>query len=60
MNIKTDKLRNIKKHIVKFLIRSKMFDRYKYDSYFQLIVDDSRLSSYSYNLNNNCIKKIQG
>ena len=34
-----------------------MFDRYKYDGYFQLIVDGSGLSSHNYNLNNNCIKK---
>ncbi len=57
MNIKTDELRNIQKYIVKSLIRSKMFGRYKYDGYFQLIVDGSGLSSHSYNLNNNCIKK---
>ncbi len=57
MNIKTDELRDIQKYIVKSLIRSKMFDRYKYDGYFQLIVDGSGLSSHNYNLNNNCIKK---
>ena len=57
MNIKTDELRDIQKYIVKSLIRSKMFDRYKYDGYFQLIVDGSGLSSHSYNLNNNCIKR---
>lgn len=57
INIKTDELRNIQKYIVKTLIRSKMFDRYKYDGYFQLVVDGSGLSSHSYNLNNNCIKK---
>lgn len=57
MNIKTDELRDIQKYIVKSLIRSKMFDRYKFDGYFQLIVDGSGLSSHSYNLNNNCIKR---
>ena len=57
MNIKTNELRDIQKYIVKSLIRSKMFDRYKYDGYFQLIVYGSRLSSHSYNLNNNCFKK---
>lgn len=57
MNIKTNELRNIQKYIVKSLIRSKMFDRYKYDEYFQLIVDGSGLYSHSYNLNNNCIEK---
>lgn len=57
INIKTDELREIQKYIVKTLIRSKMFDRYKYNGYFQLIVDGSGLSSHSYNLNNNCIKR---
>ena len=31
INIKTDELRNIQKYIVKTLICSKMFDKYKYD-----------------------------
>lgn len=57
MNIKIDELRNIQKYIVKTLIRSKMFDRYKYDGYFQIVVDGTGLSSHSYNLNDNCIKK---
>ena len=57
INIKTDELRDIQKYIIKTLIRSKMFDKYKYDGYFQLVVDGSGLSSHSYNLNNNCIKK---
>ena len=57
MNIKTDELRNIQKYIVKTLIRSKMFDKYKYDGYFQLVIDGTGLSSHNYNLNNNCIKK---
>lgn len=57
INIKTEELRDIQKYIVKTLIRSKMFARYKYDGYFQLVVDGSGLSSHSYNLNSNCIKK---
>lgn len=57
MNIKTDELRDIQKYIVKTLIRSKMFNKYKYDGYFQIIVDGTGLSSHNYNLNNNCIKK---
>ena len=56
-NIKTNELRNIQKYIVKSLIRSKMFDKYKYDNYFQIVVDGTGLSSHSYDLNNNCIKK---
>ncbi len=57
INIKTDELRKIQKYIVKTLIRSKMFDKYKYDGYFQLVIDGTGLSSHNYNLNNNCIKK---
>ena len=57
MNIKTSELRDIQKYIVKTLIRSKMFDRYKYDGYFQIVVDGTGLSNHSYNLNDNCIKK---
>ena len=57
ININTDELRNIQKYIVKTLIRSKMFDRFKYDGYFQLVVDGTGLSSHDYNLNNNCIIK---
>lgn len=57
INIKTDELRNIQKYIVKALIHSKMFDKYKYNEYFQLIVDGTGLSSHNYNLNNNCIRK---
>lgn len=56
-NINIDELRDIQKYIIKALIRSKMFDKYKYNGYFQLVMDGSGLSSHSYNLNNNCIKK---
>ena len=57
VNIKTDELRNIQKYIVKSLVRSKMFDKYKYNDYFQLVVDGTGLSKHNYNLNDNCIQK---
>lgn len=58
INIKTDELRNIQKYIVKTLIRSKMFDKYKFDDkYFQLIFDGTGLSNHDYNLNNNCLTR---
>lgn len=57
MNIDTDELRNIQRYIVNALIRSKMFDKYKFDGYFQLAVDGTGLSSHNYDLNNNCIRK---
>lgn len=31
ITMSTDELRNIQKYIIKFLIRSKMFDKYKFD-----------------------------
>lgn len=57
MNIKTDELRNIQKYIVKALIRSKMFDKYRYHDCFQLLFDGTGLSNHDYNLNNNCLKR---
>lgn len=47
VNIKTDELRNIQKYIVKILIRSKMYDKYKYNDYFQLVVDGTGLSNHT-------------
>ena len=35
MNIKTEELRNIQKYIIKALIRSKMFDKYRFNGCFQ-------------------------
>src|SRR5574344_1845399 len=39
INIKTDELRDIQKYIVKALIRSKMFDKYRFNGSFQLLFD---------------------
>ena len=55
INIKTDELRNIQKYIVKSLLRSKMFDKYKFNGCFQLLFDGTGLSNHDYNLNNNCL-----
>lgn len=62
INIKTDELRNIQKYIVKTLIRSKMFDKYRFEDnynnqYFQLLFDGTGLSNHDYNLNNNCLTR---
>lgn len=57
VNMDTQELRNIQKYIVKTLIRSKMFDRYKFDGYFQLIFDGTGLSNHNYNLNDNCLER---
>lgn len=50
-------LREIQKYIVVSLLRSKMFDKYKFNGSFQLLFDGTGLSNHNYNLNDNCIKK---
>ncbi len=55
ININTDELINIQKYIVKALICSKMFDRYRFNGCFQLLFDGTGLSNHDYNLNNNCL-----
>ena len=57
MNIETNELRNIQKYIVKALIRSKMFDKYRFNGCFQLLFDGTGLSNHNYNLNNNCLTR---
>lgn len=57
IHIKLNELREIQKYIVKSLIRSKMFDKYKYEGAFQLIFDGTGLSNHDYNLNNNCLQR---
>lgn len=57
MNIKIEELREIQKYIVKALIRSKMFDKYRYNGAFQLLFDGTGLSNHDYNLNGNCLER---
>ena len=57
INIKIDELRDIQKYIVKALIRSKMFDKYRFNGCFQLLFDGTGLSNHKYNLNNNCLTR---
>ena len=57
INMNTNELRNIQKYIVKTLIRSKMFDKYRFNGSFQLLFDGTGLSSHNYNLNNNCLER---
>ena len=57
INIDIDEIRNIQKYIVKALIRSKMFDKYRFNGAFQLLFDGTGLSNHDYNLNNNCLKR---
>ena len=57
INMKINELRDIQKYIVKALIRSKMFDKYRYNGAFQIIFDGTGLSNHNYNLNGNCLTK---
>ena len=57
VHIKIDELRDVQKYIVKALIRSKMFDKYKYEGAFQLVFDGTGLSNHDYNLNGNCLQR---
>lgn len=57
MNIKISELKDIQKYIVKTLLRSKMFDKYKFKDAFQLLFDGTDLSNHNYNLNGNCLKR---
>ena len=45
--------------MVKALIRSKMFDKFRYNGAIQVLVDATGLSSHDYNLNGNCISKTK-
>lgn len=57
ITMNTEELRNIQKYIVTALIRSKMFDKYRYKGCFQLLFDGTGLSHLNYNLNDNCLKR---
>ena len=50
---------NIRKYMFKALLRSKMFDKFRYDGYIQLIVDATGLTALDYNLNGNCLTKTR-
>ncbi len=50
-------IENIRKMMVNALVRSKMFERFRYEKCFQLIVDATGISSHDYNLNENCISR---
>ena len=59
MNLSKEEIEDIRKYMVKALIRSKMFDRFRYKGAIQVLVDATGLSSHDYNLNSNCISKTK-
>lgn len=52
-------IEDIRKYMIKALIRSKMFSKYRYKKFFLLVVDATGLNSFDYNLNNNCITRTR-
>ena len=50
---------NVRKYMFKALLRSKMFDKFRYDGYIQLIVDATGLTALDYNLNGNCLTRTR-
>jgi len=57
VNLNIDELRKIQKYIVYSLIRSKMFDKFRYNGKFQLIVDGTGLVTFNYKHCEHCIVK---
>lgn len=56
--IKVEELRKIQKYMVQRIIRSKMFDKYKYKGkYFQIVVDGTGLATFKRRHCRNCLKK---
>lgn len=58
-DLSIEEIENIRKYIVRALIRSKMFDRYRYNGALQVLVDATGLSSHDYNLNDNCLVRTR-
>lgn len=56
-NISVEELRKIQKYIVNTLIRSKMFDKFRYKGKFQLLIDGTGLVSFNYKHCNHCLVK---
>ena len=50
---------NIRKYMFKALLRSKMFDKFRYNGHIQLIVDATGLTALDYNLNGNCLTRTR-
>lgn len=52
-----EEIRNIRRYMVKSLIHSKMFYKYRHNNHFQLLVDATGVSSHNYNLNGTCTSR---
>lgn len=56
-DLNIDELRKIQKYIVNAFIRSKMFDKFRYESKLQLLIDGTGLVSFNYKHCNHCLVK---
>ena len=57
-NVKIEELRKIQKYMVTKLIRSKMFDKYRYKGkYFQIVIDGTGIMSFKERHCKHCLKK---
>ena len=57
-NIDISELKKIQKYMVQKLIRSKMFDKYRYKGkYFQVVMDGTGLAKFNQRHCNNCLKR---
>lgn len=57
-NVDIIELQKIQKYMVQKLIRSKMFDKYKYKGkYFQVVIDGTGLAKFNQRHCNNCLKR---
>lgn len=57
VNLDIHQLRKIQKYIANALIRSKMFDKFRYQGKLQLLIDGTGLVSFSYSHCDHCIVK---
>lgn len=58
-DLNIEEIESIRKHMALVLIRSKIFDKYRYKGMIQLLVDATGLTSHDYNLNGNCLTKTK-
>lgn len=54
-----NEIQDIRKTLVNGLIKSKMFDKYRYNGCIQVIVDATGVSNHDYNLNGTCIARTR-
>lgn len=58
-NLDIGELRKIQKYMVNRLIRSKMFDKYRFkDKYFQIVIDGTRIMNFKERHCKNCLKAV--